>query len=208
MRYGVLLVLAFAILLLSIQACAQCGFNWLGGASVGSETSTPVGFERPNMDMPKPNPLPLTTQAAENPVTSNPANNTTNSTNITSNNDSVMAEETPAPKAVATVDGNWYFELVDSKTRYLDLTLFSVANMVTGRGSLNQDNKTLTVTTRGSQAETKVKLDIISFDEKTYTEDILFKLDLQMDNQTLSGSYDAYDAQGSKVIGQATGKML
>ncbi|NYT02041.1 MAG: hypothetical protein GKC10_04710 [Methanosarcinales archaeon] len=164
-----------------------------------------MGFERPNMDMPDPSPRPLATQTAENTAPASTGNNTTNSTNSTSNNDTAAAVETPAPAPAPTVDGNWNFQLVDSRTRYLDLTLFSVANMVTGKGSLNQDNQTMAVTARGSQTDMNVKLDIISFDEKSYTEDILFKLDLTLGNQTISGPYEAYDAQGSKISGQAEG---
>lgn len=207
MRITVILVL---LLLFALAGAAHAGcptgtggVNWLGGYEIGSDTGTPVGFERPNMGMPNPVTKPNMSMPEPGPIkTTSAAGNAsaTNESNTTA--ESIDAVE---QRAQINLSGSWSMNLSDG--RHVELLLYPVGTVFYGTGALIEGNSTIPLKARGSVGE-DVRLDLIQvFDGERYREDVLYKLTLVQENNTISGSYSRFGTNGDAAIVTDTGTV-
>ncbi|HOK57474.1 hypothetical protein [Methanothrix sp.] len=178
------------------------GVNWLGGYEIGSDTGTPVGFERPNMGMPKPVTKPDMSMPEPGPVRT-----TTGSGNASAANETNTTAESVNIKQRAQINlsGSWSMNLSDG--RHVELLLYPVGTVFYGTGSLIEGNSTIPLKARGSVGE-DVRLDLIQvFDGEKYREDVLYKLTLVQENNTISGSYSRFGTNGDAALVTGTGTV-
>lgn len=179
------------------------GVNWLGGYEIGSETGTPVGFERPNMGMPNPVTKPDMSMPEPGPIkTTSWAGNAS-----ASNESNRTAESIDAVKQRAEINlsGSWSMNLSDG--RHVELLLYPVGTVFYGTGTLFDGNSTIPLKARGSVGD-DVRLDLIQvFDGEKYREDVLYKLTLVLENQTISGSYSRFGTSGDAAVVTGTGTV-
>ncbi len=192
----------FLLLVLVGHASAGCptgtgGVNWLGGYEIGSDTGTPVGFERPNMAMPNPVTKPDMSMPKPGPVQK--TNESTNSSQ-TANNKTDESLSNTSNDARLNLSGRWSMNLSDG--RHLELVLYPVGTVFYGDGNLSENNSTIPLKARGSIGEDSlVRLDIIQVvDGEKYREDVLYKLTIQLSNQTIAGSYSRYGTNGQSAV--------
>ncbi|MHC1630849.1 MAG: hypothetical protein ACXQT4_00900 [Methanotrichaceae archaeon] len=130
----------------------------------------------------------------------------------------VPAKETTAP-TTADVSGRWSLKLnagtsaqngaiaigskTNSATESVDLGLYQTGDVVFGWGSMIAEGATIVVTASGSMDENTLNLDLISPEKG-----ILYKLDLNVIENSISGSYEAYDIRGAIWFGSVTGAPL
>ncbi len=96
--------------------------------------------------------------------------------------------------------GSWSFELRDSKTRQLALTLFQSEDAVFGEGSINDGGDTLQVSASGSAEGDRLNLDVTSSGTIN-----LYRLALTMSGNSVSGDYRAFSTGGQPWTGIANG---
>lgn len=205
--------LSLLILILIINpAWAGCatggGFEWLSGMEVGSDTQTPVGFDRPNMNVPTTVPqanmdMPTAVPKANMDTPSAGSQASPNNTSNASTDTSIAA--TPVAKDPPSIAGRWTLNLSDTSVRELELMLYSAGSVVYGKGNLSQEGLVVPVTTRGTLSEETLSIDVISaVDGVLYTEENLYRLALQVGNGTMSGTYQSYRVTGPEGQGEAT----
>ncbi len=135
------------------------------------------------------------------------------------------------------VSGNWSLDLkdsIDGATRDADLVLYQIGNVVFGRGTISSDGTELPaevgdrpvrdegiesmiwwleqppaavgtpgkVAASGSVEGNRMILDLVSLEDVT-----LYKLDLDFDASTLSGSYQGYSSDGATWFGSVVGTI-
>ena len=110
-----------------------------------------------------------------------------------------QADQEPASTSF-DMAGSWSFELRDSKTRQLALTLFQSEDAVFGEGTINDGGDTLQASASGSVEGDKLNLDVTS--SRTIN---LYRLALTMNGNTLSGDYRAFSADGQPWKGIVNG---
>lgn len=96
--------------------------------------------------------------------------------------------------------GSWTFELRDSKTRQLALTLFQSEDAVFGEGSINDGGDTLQVSASGSAEGDKLKLDVTTSGTIN-----LYRLALTISGNSASGDYRAFSNDGQPWTGITNG---
>ncbi|NMB85154.1 MAG: hypothetical protein A4E44_01977 [Methanosaeta sp. PtaB.Bin018] len=96
--------------------------------------------------------------------------------------------------------GSWSFELRDSKTRELSLTLFQSEDAIFGTGSMNDGGDTLEVSASGSVEKDRLNLDITSLGIVS-----LYRLALTTNGDSVSGNYRAFSAGKEPWAGIANG---
>jgi hypothetical protein len=195
-RTEVLLLTLSLLFLLTpgVMAGTGCGTNWLGGDVIGSDTVTPVGYDRPQLEKPDPNPK----------VIGSSQNNAQNTTPAKDLSTTKPSETIAQPET--SVAGKWFLELAGETTRYIDLMLYPAGEMAYGKGNLTENNVTTPVTTRGSVVNQTLKLDILlPVDGVQFTEDNPFKLNLMVTGGNLTGTYEEYVGDGSTGTGSLVG---
>lgn len=105
-----------------------------------------------------------------------------------------------APSSHSDIAGEWIFELRDSKTRQLGLTLFRSEDAVFGEGSINDGTNTLPVLASGSVQGEKLHLDVISSGTTG-----LYRLTFTKSGDALSGDYKAFSTTRQPWTGIANG---
>ncbi len=197
-RLGLSLLILILIINPAWAGCATGGgFEWLSGIEIGSDTQTPVGFERPNMNVPTAN---MDMPSAGSKVSPNNTSNASTDTSVAA---------TPVAKDPPSIAGRWAMNLSDGSVRELELMLYSAGSVVYGKGNLNQEGLVVPVTTRGTLAEETLRLDVISaVDGVLYTEENLYRLALQVGNGTMNGTYQSYRVTGPEGQGEATGRRI
>lgn len=100
------------------------------------------------------------------------------------------------------VTGEWRLILEDNATRYANLTLYQVEDVVFGLGDLTSENSTRAVTAGGSFEENLLELFFISHEE-----DLILRLVSVVDGGCLSGDYRGYSKEGEEMRGEASGCM-
>lgn len=212
------MLLLALLVLFPIQAFAGCptgtgGSNWLGGQDLGSDTSTPVGFERPNMDMPVAVPKANMDMPAAGSVSTAPSAGTSDTTsgNNTSTTSTSAAAIEAEPEVQLNLTGRWNLELADNQTanltRQVTLTFYPAGMMVSGLGNLTDIGAAIPVVVRGFLEGALVRLDILqTVDGENYRQDTLYRMRVSLTNQTLSGVYDKYGTNGltGNVVGNGT----
>ncbi|VVB71271.1 Uncharacterised protein [uncultured archaeon] len=103
---------------------------------------------------------------------------------------------------MSSVAGSWSFKLIDSIERNLILSLFQNKDNVFGTGKIRDGNKTLDISASGSVQDNMMDLAISSTGSVS-----LYKLKLELGNETAYGDYQAYSASGESWNGSADGQM-
>ena len=107
-----------------------------------------------------------------------------------------------SPKQIETVSipGNWSLEIADNVSRNATLTLFQNGDTVFGKGSIREDNNTLTVAAGGSITGDKLDLDLITLERMG-----LYRLSMTVSEDSAIGSYTAFGTIGSPSTGPVKG---
>lgn len=123
-------------------------------------------------------------------------------TGITGTNSASPAAATQkaAQTSPSDIAGEWTFELRDSKTRQLGLTLFQSEDAIYGDGTINDGASTLPVLASGSVHGDKLQMDVISSGTIN-----LFRLTFTKSGGTVSGNYQAFSPGGKPWTGIANG---
>lgn len=111
-------------------------------------------------------------------------------------------EISPILSPVASLAGNWSFQLKDSKNRFMALTLFQSENTVLATGNMNDGGDTQKVLASGSISGDKLRLDVISSGIVN-----LYRLRLNLSGNSASGEYEAFSTKGETWIGTAEGML-
>jgi len=98
------------------------------------------------------------------------------------------------------VRGKWTLKLMESLPGQADLMLLQDRNIILGRGTLMSGGSTLTVTASGQVYNDVLYLDLVSLEDLK-----LYRFTLTMSQDSLSGSYNAFDGLGSVWSGSASG---
>jgi len=117
----------------------------------------------------------------------------------TSTSETASAEESTTSSAT-NLAGNWSFELRDSKTREMSLTLFQSEDAIFGTGSMNDGGDTLEVSASGSVEKDRLNLDITTSEIVS-----LYRLVLTTNGDSVSGNYRAFSASKEPWTGIANG---
>ena len=205
-----ILLLLYLILLMFLPfnaiAGSGCGTNWLGSdindpdfwvsrnqnlgastfgtssASGNSNELSPAMSDTSTVkaNMPTPNTKPL-----------NQANTTNKSAQV------AISSNTRLPKSeLPDLNGKWSTKFDDVSGRSMDLILIQKDKTIMGSGTLNDGSDKLPLMASGSLEKNNLRLDV-----KTVVGDFVnkidkkYKLDLQLDNRTLSGGYDEYSGE-------------
>ncbi len=129
-----------------------------------------------------------------------------NATSTPRSSDSVNADDAVQHQVASTsssktnVAGSWSFELRDSKTRELSLTLFQSEDAIFGTGSMNDGGDTMEVSASGSVERDRLNLDITSLGTVR-----LYRLALTTNGDLVSGNYRAFSAGKEPWTGIANG---
>ncbi len=155
-------------------------------------TVTAAASTGPNMSMPDPSPKPLV-QAVEN--------NTSVANADASNAGSEAAGDT---EEAMDVGGKWTINLGDTGS-YLDLIFIQSGDSVMGSGSLAEGSAQTPVIVSASLDGKELGLDVKSsvpvYEGNVNKE---YKIELHLGNQTVSGTYEAYDNNKLVSKGNAT----
>jgi hypothetical protein len=207
MRLRILLLLWIVLLMfLPFNAIAGsgCGTNWLG-----SDIDDPdfyvsrnqnLGASRSDMSMPATNPRPQ-----------NPTNTSDENVQVAApSNQEPPKPEPPKPEPPKPeppkpeppdLNGKWSMRFDGVGGRSMDLIFIQTGKTIMGSGMLNEGSDKLQLTASGSLEKNDLKLNL-----KTVVGDFVnkidkrYKLDLILDNRTLSGSYDEYS--GDTFVGK------
>jgi hypothetical protein len=119
--------------------------------------------------------------------------------------DKVSGRQYLGPYALPTVDlqGRWAIQLTGGMPGQADLMLLQDRNVVLGRGNLASGSSAFTATASG-----QIYGDVLYLDMVTLEDLRLYKLTLTMGQNSLSGSYDAFNGLGGMWSGTAAGSRL
>ena len=133
--------------------------------------------------------------AASSPQTEKSEPNQTKTTEPAVSNDT-------SPKQIETISmpGNWSLEIADNVSRNATLTLFQNGDTVFGKGSIRENNNTLTVAAGGSVTGNKLNLDLITLEKMG-----LYRLSMTVSGDSAMGGYSAFSTTGSTSTGTAKG---
>ncbi len=121
---------------------------------------------------------------------------------ISSSSKSSVVGSSQVENEIAQLAGRWHFELVDSITRSLNLSLFQSNDVIFGAGSMTSGNVIQEVAAYGSVAGSKLGLELISMSDIN-----LFQLSLDLKMPSASGSYKAFSIANATWTGTATGNI-
>ena len=106
----------------------------------------------------------------------------------------------PKQSEIMSIPGNWSLEIADNVSRNANLTLFQNGDTVFGKGSIREDNNTLTVVAGGSITANKLNLDLIALEKMG-----LYRLSMTVSGDSAIGSYTAFSTIGSPSTGPVKG---
>ncbi len=132
----------------------------------------------------------------------------------TANVETPPVEETPvvqsdstaqsdASSGAASVKGSWSFTLDESTPKEMMLTLFQSGDAVYGTGSMNMGDNTLVVAASGTADSDSMDLDVTTVGTIS-----LYRIKLDLDGDSASGSYNAFATSGETWTGNAEGGKL
>lgn len=116
--------------------------------------------------------------------------------------DSTAQSGAPSSGA-ADVAGSWSFTLNENTPKEMMLTLFQSGDVVYGTGSINMGDNTLVVAASGSVDSDSMDLDVTTIGTIS-----LYRIALDLDGDSASGSYDAFATSGETWTGNAQGGKL
>jgi ATPase subunit of ABC transporter with duplicated ATPase domains len=114
--------------------------------------------------------------------------------------DTAATEPETSSSGAATAGGSWSFTLDESTPKEMVLTLFQSGDAVFGTGSINTGDSTLVVAASGTADSDSMDLDVTSIGTIS-----LYRMALNLDGDSASGSYDAFAASGDTWTGNAHG---
>lgn len=125
--------------------------------------------------------------------------NVPNTVNVPNTANAVNAPEQTAQNA--NVTGPWSLDLIalDQVMKHLNLALVQNNDVITGYGTLNDDNGTHRIIASGSEEGGRLMLAVTPIDIKD-----LYNLDLSLDVRT-TGTYTGYSASGATWSGDIAG---
>ncbi len=112
-----------------------------------------------------------------------------------------IANSDTSSSAATSVGGSWSFTLDESTPREMALTLFQSGDAVFGTGSMNTGDSTLVVAAAGSVDGNSVNLDVTSIGTIG-----LYRMALNLDGESASGSYKGFDVSGEAWEGNVQGE--
>jgi hypothetical protein len=114
--------------------------------------------------------------------------------------ETTSAEPETSSSGASTAGGSWSFTLDESTPKEMVLTLFQSGDTVFGTGSINTGDSTLVVAASGTADSDSMDLDVTSIGTIS-----LYRMALNLDGDSASGSYDAFAASGDTWTGNAHG---
>jgi hypothetical protein len=96
--------------------------------------------------------------------------------------------------------GNWKLDLLGERLGKVDLLLIQNRDAVFGRGTLSLAGSTFAVSASGRAVRDALSLDLLNVDDLT-----LYRCTLTLNQGILSGSFNAFDAQGQAWSGTILG---
>ncbi|NTV28000.1 MAG: hypothetical protein HGA93_04905 [Methanothrix sp.] len=96
--------------------------------------------------------------------------------------------------------GNWKLDLLGERLGRVDLLLIQNRDAVFGRGTLSLAGSTFAVSASGRAVRDALSLDLLNMDDLT-----LYRCTLTLNQGILSGSFNAFDAQGQAWSGTIQG---
>jgi len=96
--------------------------------------------------------------------------------------------------------GNWKLDLLGERLGRVDLLLIQNRDAVFGRGTLSLAGSTFAVSASGRTVRDAFSLDLLNMDDLT-----LYRCTLTLNQGILSGSFNAFDAQGQAWSGTIQG---
>jgi hypothetical protein len=114
--------------------------------------------------------------------------------------DTAGTEPETSSSGAAIAGGSWSFTLDESTPKEMVLTLFQSGDAVFGTGSINTGDNTLVVAASGTADSDSMDLDVTSIGTIS-----LYRMALDLDGDSASGSYDAFAASGESWTGSAEG---
>lgn len=114
--------------------------------------------------------------------------------------DTASTQPETSSSGEASVGGSWSFTLDESTPKEMVLTLFQSGDAVFGTGSINMGDNTLVVAASGTANSDSMDLDVTSIGTIS-----LYRIALNLDGDSASGSYDAFTASGETWTGNAQG---
>ncbi len=119
----------------------------------------------------------------------------------TSTAEDTATTEPTSSSGAASVGGSWSFTLDESTPKEMVLTLFQSGDAVYGTGSINTGDSTLVVAASGLVDSDSMNLDVTSIGTIG-----LYRIALDLDGDSASGSYNAFAASGETWTGNAEGE--
>lgn len=114
--------------------------------------------------------------------------------------DTASTQPEASSSGAASVGGSWSFTLDESTPKEMVLTLFQSGDAVYGTGSINTGDNTLVVAASGLVDSDSMNLDVTSIGTIG-----LYRIALDLDGDSASGSYDAFAVGGETWTGNAQG---
>jgi hypothetical protein len=116
--------------------------------------------------------------------------------------DKISGREYLGPYAIPVVDlrGRWTLRLTGGMPGQADLALLQDRNVILGRGNLASSNSVFTATASGQIYGDVLYLDLVSLEDLR-----LYRLTLTMGQDSLSGSYNAFNGLGGTWSGSVSG---
>ncbi len=118
----------------------------------------------------------------------------------TSTAEDTTTTEPASSSGAASVGGSWSFTLDESTPKEMVLTLFQSGDAVYGTGSINTGDSTLVVAASGLVDSDSMNLDVTSIGTIG-----LYRIALDLDGDSATGSYNAFAASGETWTGNAEG---
>ena len=112
------------------------------------------------------------------------------------------ANDADAASVPASVAGRWSLTLTDSMDRSVNLMLAQSDDAIFGRGYMAYGNTTQDVTATGVVSDKVISLDLLTLSDMN-----LYRLELNLDGNLLSGDYVAHSASIAPWTGGAEGSI-
>lgn len=113
------------------------------------------------------------------------------------------AAETPdTASSPASVAGRWSLAITDSMDRSVNLMLAQSDDAIFGRGYMIYGNTTQEVTATGSVSGSEISLDLLALNDM-----FLYRLELGLEDNLLSGDYTAYSTSVAPWSGEVDGNI-
>lgn len=174
----------------------KTSLDWTMPSTVGGSTTSPTS-SRAAAESSQTTDSSATTAAGTEENAATETNNTASSTSTAS---TAQSELPPSENAVASAGGSWSLALNDTVQRDMALSLFQNGESVYGAGNIREGNSTTQVTASGTVSDGKLNLDVVSVGSI-----VVYKMALDLNGDSGSGTYQALSANGDSWQGSVDG---